>query len=630
MATNEYSHFIDQQIKNLGESGVGRLAKYAGKGHNEDNRILQEVIDSEVPQLALAGLDPRNLRDAAKMTAVGGYADGVLNEFNRERPFSPGFMSRISESRESNFKEGLDSISSRHGKGANNVITGVGKAYDYATNENYEDEMNQARASFDSDQFISPLASQGALAGDVDKFEYSKINKGIPIALEAAKISANTRQLNKLFDFRNQGVSREQVEEYLTTSGVNNASMQAWREGLDKVYGSPMENATGPVQDKQIAAVSHQVSNKSQGKGNDVGLVKPRKEEIEPMGEAQVFENAIDKVSTTLSRQHSIPENWYDNQAMNMALIRFGLGLLSGEDYATAFSYAANDYGNYDSKLKRKSMYDELLSEGYDEPSIMQWIDSGDAAHLTKPEPVKPSEKWETRRDSNGLQYQVNTLTGKRDYLPGTLQGGVEGGSGSSGQFQMPKKFTESQARAGSFASRAEYGLKDFHDLWQKATDEMKSSSMTPDFAYKAFSDRFGLGAEGTFDALALRGLEANYPAMADYRKNAMTALMPLIRDDSGAAIGKAEEQKEFMAYIPAPGASPEQYKRQMDGLMERVIYTGVKAGKPEYQAAQYLISKKAVVPVPTSEGIRFVDPNNPTGGIYSASQLLQMVNNGG
>lgn len=244
-------------------------------------------------------------------------------------------------------------------------------------------------------------------------------SSGVQVELQRNKIGAVEGAItgagSAIQEMKDQGFSRQQIEDQAKKRTQDPQELGLVNSELDAAFGVD-KNKTGPVSDTNIQAVADKVAAARNGADPTIGTISSELEAKTKLDEGAIYSQAIDATSDALHAKHITPQNWYESQSFNSSLIRFGLGLLSGEDYATAFSNAAGDYEKLSGREKRQSYADELVKEGYDQASVMQWIDDGKANILTKPT-AKSQEKWSYKTDATGA-YQESSLTGKRDYRP--------------------------------------------------------------------------------------------------------------------------------------------------------------------------------------------------------------------
>ena len=190
--------------------------------------------------------------------------------------------------------------------------------------------------------------------------------------------------------------------------------------------------------------------------------------------EDQVITDSIDNHAKAMYQRQQVQQMaWYDSDSFNRGLVRFGLGLLSGEDYATAFDNAAKDFDAGYAIEQREQFRDELITDGYTPASVQDWI-QGQGELVEAASAVGP--EWSnTRTDAFGM-YQTNLQTNERKYIRDADDFGLggSGGSGGAGGYGGYKSFpemftTKSNVQVGIGTQVMDPALELWDNEWQQS-----------------------------------------------------------------------------------------------------------------------------------------------------------------
>ena len=151
---------------------------------------------------------------------------------------------------------------------------------------------------------------------------------------------------------------------------------------------------TQNVQNNPAGAIAASTAGKVNGVGNTFGLIKPPT----PPTMYQVNTQIQDEQAKQVVFDHSKDKKWYETNSFNAGLLAFGLNLLSGNDYATAFNQAAKTFDEHYGYEQRNQWRYDLLKQGYDEAEVQRYIDTGDNKVLTSAMEKKQQQQ----------QYQLN------------------------------------------------------------------------------------------------------------------------------------------------------------------------------------------------------------------------------
>lgn len=160
------------------------------------------------------------------------------------------------------------------------------------------------------------------------------------------------------------------------------------------------------VSDSQINAVAARNANISQGIGDFRGNV----EAPEMPTPSQQLNQSLDQASNAVQTQVNEIPNWYESKPFGYSLMRFGIGLLAGEDMVNAFQGASQSYMDLDGMEKRERWRSDLKKEGYSDAQIEAYVQTGNSNLLKKERDV-----W----GNTGQGTLYNQRTGDFKEIPG-------------------------------------------------------------------------------------------------------------------------------------------------------------------------------------------------------------------
>lgn len=163
------------------------------------------------------------------------------------------------------------------------------------------------------------------------------------------------------------------------------------------------------VSDGQINATAARNANISQGIGDYKGNV----EAPEQPTPSQQLNQSLDQASNEVTAQVNEIPNWYESKAFGYSLMRFGLGLLGGEDMVGALKGASMSYMDLDGMEKRERWRGDLQKEGYNNAQIEAYIQTGNSNLLKKDKPIK--DTWVNL----GQGMKMNQATGEVEKVEG-------------------------------------------------------------------------------------------------------------------------------------------------------------------------------------------------------------------
>lgn len=316
-------------------------------------------------------------------------------------------------------------------KGAGDIVSRGGQSLFEDSAVLFDENLNAYNEAEDlkSGKIPGPKTSP-----EFDKFNAGMVGKMFPEISEKYGTAAIGQELAKnqleavddvmthsglaFNELKGLGLNRSQVWDEAQKRTQDPQELELVKQRLDEVYG-PEDDGSFVKKTKQQRDVEDNVSAAASGADPTASEIPETVSEKFNIDQGSILAKAADLTSDSLHANHITPQNWYESRSFNMGLMRFGLGLLSGEDYATAFSNAAQDYTNLSDREKREAYADELVSSGYDRTSVMQWIDEGKANILTKP---KAEETFSQYKDEAGDLWQKSSTTGKEQLLKAAEQ----------------------------------------------------------------------------------------------------------------------------------------------------------------------------------------------------------------
>jgi len=371
---------------------------------------------------------------------------------------------------------------------------------------------------------------------------------------------------DNILSMRDRGVSKKDALDFLakqqgTMVPQEYARLQAQ---LNSMY--PAETPTGPVDDDQINDLKLRNKNKSEGKGGATGKVTP--ETDKPKSASLEEEGALGGAASRVVSEEETSRPWHQSPAFFAAMLRFGLGMASGEDWETAVGHAAGGYKDVYDKTKRQDMMEELLADGYSKASIMQWAQTGDESDLYR------DDRFTQDSDDLGY-YQVNSYTGKKEYLRyhDDIAYKKAQAAKANSESKGGGKFSEGDKTAYNYYNRA-------HLADRNLTNFYKSN---PSY----FEDNKGFMSgmqDAAIRAAVLKGgqipehiagfVDPKLVELINIERNLVT---PLLRRESGAAISESEWKTYGSQLFPRVNDSPEELERKR--RYRQITVQGLKAG---------------------------------------------------
>lgn len=333
-------------------------------------------------------------------------------------------------------------------------------------------------------------------------------------------------------------------------------------------------------------------------------------------------------------------KDWYEDRSFYQGLFRWGLGVLGGEDYGTAFDNASQVYEK-EHGIDQRQEWAAELSGDYDPRSIQKWIETGDEKDLQSYETMADDANKRQmniedqlsrmsvtdRKEANrlGMQQKAQDLENskyQRMYSARSEQRAADRADREQAKFdatyvQNPDgtyskrptagkgagKPTELQQRAGIFASTAALNEDPMLDYIPSAMEDVGStigSLVTPDTpAGVRLSRNFT-----TDDAARAQQVKSNY-------------IQGLLRIASGGAYGKLEMSDWENITIPQSD-DPEEKRRKFVTRQVLVQQLGQTAAGKEPMPISIIqgISSGAYQPRFNAETKQMVAVTDPRGQI--------------
>lgn len=336
----------------------------------------------------------------------------------------------------------------------------------------------------------------------------------------------------------------------------------------------PPDGAQGPA-----GGIRTSYTNRGFGLGNAAGVPDAPEQVAMPNFEAQQREVEGKQV---LFDQNKIPKPMESN-AFNMALMSFGLNLLSGNDYATAFNQAAGHFDQAYGREKRELWAEDLRNQGYDDQEIMSWIESGDQKALTDPaEKLRRAQQaqmeqlnlnkamYEARPDviaarAKQAQNQTNfenqlkvaqeqRLQQKADREAFEWEQKVSGVGGGD------EKYNEAKAKAENHYTRAVNGTQNY----QAHMKTLKSDPFKTNWGIAGrVTNSYVIKMANSMDPVDIQYAMEMNPELTQTILAEKEWLQPVMRKDSGAAVSHSEWNTMSQIYFPRPNDTPEVIARK-------------------------------------------------------------------
>lgn len=123
-------------------------------------------------------------------------------------------------------------------------------------------------------------------------------------------------------------------------------------------------------------------------------------------------ESAISTASSDLWENFNAPQVWYESDEFRNSMLEWGVLVALGANPAEAYLKASENYHTARDQNKRQRMRDVMLNKrGYTEESFMEWVKTGKADSLKKPEEVKEySDVYRTKDGRITHQYEPGAV----------------------------------------------------------------------------------------------------------------------------------------------------------------------------------------------------------------------------
>ncbi|MGL5012776.1 MAG: hypothetical protein ACRC6V_00585 [Bacteroidales bacterium] len=336
--------------------------------------------------------------------------------------------------------------------------------------------------------------------------------------------------------------------------------------------------------------------------------------------------------------QKWMQQPWNQNKGMNMALISFGLNLLSGNDWAQSFNSAGNVYQDINGQEERKSWAEEMLGRGYSPAEVQQWVASGDSKVLTDPSVAKAREQQlrlgdaqikkaeyetsdeylteqkakearkEAREDlrlSSDISHRAATLNVDRERLNLDRQAKIAAAQDKKDAAEA--KFQEGKHKSTMYNLRANQGHKAYQSLIEKNPGVYYNDTVMADLG-----DAVTIEAMFSGNQLYESGARKANPRMAEMISAERAFLAPVLRIESGAAISNMEWKTTGEQFFPRPGDSEYRIdqKRQLRDIA--VLATKTDAS-PELKAVMDAYSHSALEGLKVIKGQAYASEDGKT-----------------
>lgn len=193
------------------------------------------------------------------------------------------------------------------------------------------------------------------------------------------------------------------------------------------------------------------------------GVGMPKMPEMPTMKQLTSEAQSLDAKRVAFD-QNKIPK-WYESPSFGMGMISFGLNVLSGNDYATAFNQAGQVFEKGYGREKRSAWAEDLRAQGYDEHEIQAYIESGDNKVLTNPQERKFKEQQYKLGEYQLQKAQYETSPEKQEY-DRLMQ-------------QYDREFKEAQLNAQVQYQNASLGLQQAQLQMQQLAAKQKADEFT-------------------------------------------------------------------------------------------------------------------------------------------------------
>jgi enamine deaminase RidA (YjgF/YER057c/UK114 family) len=403
--------------------------------------------------------------------------------------------------------------------------------------------------------------STGVLMNTNKPVSFADMNKEYSEVLKGVKTADNEDRFNKIQSYKDGGASQKEVETSLKSVVKDPGELAQWNEVIGKMYqkGNQEVDPYTKVKSEQQKEMEHTVKNKSEGKGDATGNVTVDLPGHTPLEEG---ESSMGRAAEKVVTKMETPDNWYESPAFSAGLLRFGLGLLSGEGLGTAFGGATESFTGMRNHDKRESFRDEMIASGYEPYSIEQWVQTGESGGLKK---ATTTNMWK-EQTRNGVLGQIDPKGKWVAY-------GKDALSRMDGNSTGGEPGTDAERKALSRGTAALTAAGRIEDAYQGAQSELEKSNYTSDEMYNTLMRKFaGVNEKGFMGIWVDEQFRGEYPALAEYVTQMSSAITPLLRDDSGATITDPEMLREMLMKAPKPNATPEEASRAWTGLTQAVL----------------------------------------------------------
>lgn len=412
----------------------------------------------------------------------------------------------------------------------------------------------------------------------------------------AGAMSALDKAPGALWDVMkgNVGVHRNEVlAEKARKEGVVPSEVEAPIDARTYAEGTPSDQAPEPVEEFQgvlmpdpqqdpAGAIKALAVNRSAGVGNGVGLTPPPQAPKMKQVSMDVQEQEGKQV---MFDQNKIPRPMESN-AFNMGLMSFGLNLLSGNDWATAFNQAGTHFDQAYGREKREAWRQDLINQGFDAHEIERYVETGDNKVLSDPMQKKMQQQqyklgqaqlakaqyessdefmqhqqdrqnWQDqmtlKQMENQQMFQNENLKIAQAQLGLSEQKLQMEARNAAAKAAAAPKYNESLSKAENHYLRARQGLSNYQETEKRMDIDYGSQSAAKKFADAATIDMI---FSGNAKAEAMARM-VNHDA-AEIVNAEREWLAPVLRKDSGAAISQGEWKTTGEVYFPRPGDSQE------------------------------------------------------------------------
>lgn len=323
----------------------------------------------------------------------------------------------------------------------------------------------------------------------------------------------------------------------------------------------------------------------------------------------------LSKYNTEVGRQNGDFQNanteWYEDRSFYQGLLRWGVGVLGGEDYGQAFDAANNVYETNHSQDQRRQWADEMSDE-YDPRSIQKWIETGDEKDLSSyasmadrdNERQMKVEQMQSRlsvgdtRDLNrmNIQQKAQDLKNSEDravFAANSETRAQQTANRNEREFALKQKAaaqkaqqlnggkppTEGQAKDMGYAATMYKANEAFSDTTRKDEDAWLKANPGKSLADKnqsLWTEAAKTGVMNADGVWADAAAQTADPVMRQRFNNEKMFTMSLLRKQSGATITENEWKRMGQQYFPRPGDTKEQLETKAQ--QRRIALVGMRA----------------------------------------------------